>query len=415
MPSAGRAKTHDDVLEDIAKAVPGFGGLFQDSTGQVVAYLLDPATQSSDAEPVIRDGLQAARQWGISDLNRLANASISFKKGRYTFLSLMAWKRTLYATAIPAGTVLAGIDKRTNQVYAAVVNEPTRTAWRSLARLAGLPDDALRVELMDPVGPSIGLRDAVRPTAGGVQIMEYNNGLPVGICSMTGNVVVAWDPNNRYFVTASHCSKKMWDLDPGSNEWHQPAFPNLIAVGEAKDPLPFSGTGCPSGKLCRYSDATLVQYSETSAWQLGRLAITPNLNPLSITSFQQYTAPPWFFWGQASRFKTGRTTGTTAQSYPNQLTCLDFYPDSAVYAQAGVTIGSNWALLCQTKAILMVAAGGDSGAPMYWYEGLPYTTPHFDGVYHAGGLPNQSADRIYSTEYGINADLGVGYYWLSWY
>jgi hypothetical protein len=339
--------------------------------------------------------------------------------GQYTFHQLAEWKRALYANPVPSSTVLTGIDKRANRLLIATSSPEAEEQWRAIVRRGGIPDGATRYEEMAPPKPSVGLRDVVRPTAGGVQITEYNNGLPVGTCTMTGNVVAGFDPDpaNKYFVTASHCSKKMWGTDPGSNEWHQPAFNNLIAVGEYKDPLPFAGNGsdCPIGKLCRYSDATLIKYSVPSAWQLGRLAITAGLNQMTITSFQQYTAPPWFFWGSAQRVKTGRTTGYTASATGNYLSCVNFYPDSVAYASVGVTIGSNWAMLCQNKALLMIAAGGDSGAPMYWYESVPYTNPHFDGIYHAGGAANTAADRIYSTEYGINIDLGVGYFGLWWY
>ena len=193
----------------------------------------------------------------------------------------------------------------------------------------------------------------------------------------------------------------MWGVDPDSVHlrWHSPSgATDSMASGEVADPAPFSGSGCPSGKACRWTDAVLVRYTDTSAW-IGKVALAFGSSPFTITGYLTYHEAPWYVEGWPALAKTGRSTGsrwvTSAVNY-----CYNFYPDSATYQSAGVTIRSNWAMLCQNSAAL-VSSSGDSGGPVYAYQ--PDGLTYLDGILHA----SSGATTIWSTAGGLLWDLDI--------
>lgn len=413
----GAVLTHDEILSLISDRIPGFGGLHQSSNG-ITVFLLNPGRDSAMTEPVMRAVLRSAASSGRYELSSLANSPIQFVQGEFGFRQLTDWKRSFYKRRVPTGTVFVEIDKFENRLRVTTSRMNAQSDWSAIAAAEGVPNGAVLFSTADAPHPDVDLQSVVRPTAGGVQLVMYNNGSSQGVCSLGANAALWSNSGGKYFVTASHCSHNMWSTDTGTQEWHQTGG-NQIGAGEAADPSPWpNGTldqfgnpmFCYSGMLCRFSDATLVPYTDGSAWQLGRLAIAGTTSPFVISQFQQFGAPPCYYCPSTTQYRTGRSSGTRTGSY-NRYNA-DFFPDSATYASVGVTIRSNWVMLNQTYVPNMYATGGDSGGPMFHYEQSDTynTNPIFDGIYHAGN----SSHRIYSPV-GNLAELGANLWDIYFY
>lgn len=404
--------THDDILEALVVDIPGFGGLYRDSASSVVVFLTEMSAAGS-AEATIRRALERADGQGLREFGPMSKARMEFKQGRHTFRELANWRRSLYERGIPAGTIMSGIDKRTNSLLVGLASAADQGRWDELARSAGLPSDVVRYQVMEVPTPRAGVHDRIRPTAGGIQITVAQSQGSF-LCTLGANISYVPDPGNKYFITASHCSNNMWAVDTYPTEWYQATVlpADLIATGEAVDPPPFSGGGCPAGRVCRYSDVTLVKYSVPTAWQLGKMAygaggpVPPPTN-WAITGYHNFVDQPFCcFFEYPWLVKTGRTTGSThggIQSY-----CMDFHLNQQAYANSGVIIGPNWTMLCQYWGTGWVHSGGDSGAPVSGQFGeMPPNDVFFDGIYHAGN----STNFIYSPFANMGNDFGWGSGW----
>lgn len=406
--------TYDETLKRIGIMIPGFGGAYPDA-GRLVVIMKRGSPVGADVEATIRTTLRAVRSTNL--LGRYSEAEYQFIEGDYAFHDLSNHLNNMLSDGVPKGTVFTGIDKRNNRVYVGVAGASARAEWASRAQRVDPIAEFITIQDVEPPRPMVGLRDHQRPIAGGAQIArvwEANGASSAGICSLGANVKRGADPGGRYFVTASHCTFKMWGLDPDSVRlrWYQPNVDSdSVASREALDPAPFSGgINCPSGKLCRWTDVTMVKYTDTTAWQQ-HVAIAGTTSPFNITAYMQYYEQPWYHEGWPWAQKTGRTTGTTAVTYPSLINyCFNFYPDSAVYKnQSGVTIGSNWALLCQNSSTSLTVGSGDSGAPVFanWGDG-PVGYVYLDGIFHAGN----STIAIWSPASGIWFDMEWS---ITWY
>ncbi|MBC7927422.1 MAG: hypothetical protein H7039_17375 [Bryobacteraceae bacterium] len=408
-PRAWRA--HDDVLDAIADRVPAFAGLYVDSTG-IVVLLTDPATPHATVEAAIRPVLAAAEVSGHFELSRASHAPVRFERGEFAFAQLRSWKRGLYRHEVPKGTVFVGIDNRSNRLAVSVTSFQVREEWDRMATAEGVSSRAIEFNYMSPPFPmTANLRDSVAsPTAGGLQITHSG-----GTCTLGANVGLSSQPGANYFITASHCSNNMWAVDASNDIWYQPAYPRRVGAGEDTDPAPFTGSPCPSGRVCRWSDATLVRYDGDSIGSVGRVTranSVPSGSPApTISYFEQYAWPSCFWCGLVTNTKTGRTTGTT--TFSANYSSQDYYPDSAAYAGVGVLIRSNWVILSQNVFTSGAALGGDSGAPVYAYENGPPYYPLLTGIYHAGNAAGTS--RVVSPLAGVANDLAGGYFNLIFY
>jgi hypothetical protein len=417
----------DDVLSAIGDQLPGFGGLYEDSTG-IVVFLTDPPSQQLRAEQAIRPILAQSDGSGHFLLARLANAPIRFRQGQHTFAELQQWKRALYGHQIPTGTVEVGIDKRTNRLLVGVSRKEAATAWGHLVSIERVPNTAIHIEEMETPVPNVTVQSQVRPTSGGTQIIESGPNRN-RTCTLGANVTLPYaSPGDLFFLTASHCSDVMWGSD-GPGTWYQSLITtgHDIATVEAMDPVPVTNGGspypggfsisCPSGKLCRWSDATLVRYSDPSLGSLGKVAVATSVlypNVATILSFKQYGTPRCFYCPAGPIYKTGRTTGTTQGS--GNTVDVDFFPDSAAYAAVGVTIRGNWVMISQTRQSSMVADGGDSGAPVFLYDSnTDFTNPWLLGIYHAGNCSGCSGNRYISGLANVANDLAGGYWNMFYY
>ena len=103
----------DDLFAKVATQVPGFGGMFIGTDGQLWAYLLD-TSQRAAAQQAIREVFAQAQ---------LPAGELQVLQGQYGFLQLKTWhdRQRLTTLALP-GVILASIDEETNRLHIGVAN-----------------------------------------------------------------------------------------------------------------------------------------------------------------------------------------------------------------------------------------------------------------------------------------------------
>ena len=167
------------------------------------------------------------------------------------------------------------------------------------------------------------------------------------------------------FITNAHCTYELWAAD--GTPFYQPLPPLLGNYIGAELDDPGAARTCRKGSLyylCRYSDAVLVEYADDVDFAVGRIARTTwrSTNPTQSGSTTIDPADPYFevFWvdkypshGETVH-KMGVTTGWTSGTVVS--TC-----ETALWVVM--------ALACQYRATY-ASAGGDSGAPVFKWDGV---------------------------------------------
>jgi hypothetical protein len=156
-----------------------------------------------------------------------------------------------------------------------------------------------------------------------------------------------------------------------------------------------NGSGCPRGRVCRYSDSNFSEGAGGVLFTLGGIAKTtgPNNGSLQIAGAFTIVDEGAATMGQTAN-KVGRTTGW-GQGVVTR-TCVN----------TGVS-GSNIVLLCQDfveNDAVQIVAGGDSGSPVF-----SISPNGGDNVTLLGNLwgGNSSGTLfVYSPISGIERELG---------
>lgn len=340
----------DRELAELARAVPGFGGVSRRPDGSAILYLTDPSRSAAAKQAIAA----RSRLLGGIDASR-----IEVRAARFDYVRLTDWRARLRAELDVPGLVFLDIDESTNHLRIGVVQGTSHGMVESAVTRLEVPANAVSIEDASPVRFSTTLREHVRPTHGGLQItFRAGPAFPPGsffLCTLGFNARVARS-SDTYLVTNSHCSG-----DAGGNQHTEifqpvPAPENLIALEHA-DPDYFSD-GCYPNFRCRFSDASLARYVPGVEATVGTIARTA-LRGLTSGSLVIDDRQPTFTITDRQPFsvvgetldKVGRTTGWTVGSAV--FTCVD-----VLIADAGV------ALLCQ-DGFLTGVGGGDSGSPVF--------------------------------------------------
>ena len=359
----------------LARAVPGFGGLYLDAQGAPTIYLKD-VRKRGEAERALAPFLQA---------HGIGGGQLKVKKGDYDWAELESWltSATAEALAVP-GAVFVDADEASNRVRIGVERGGVGRIRAALARLR-VPDAAVIVEETAPVtyavatAPKTGasLQGAWRPTIGGIQI-----NFPGFLCTLGFNV------GGGSFITNSHCTTTQGGTE-NTPYWQptQTSRPTQIAR-EAADPAYATGGTCPSGRRCRRSDASRATYINSTTYTVGRIAKTGRPGrSLTVTGQFSITAEGSAVVGQVVN-KVGRTTGWSQGSVVQ--TCANYNVS-----------GSNVTQLCQT-AVSATVGSGDSGSPVFRITSGTNVT--LVGILWGGSGSNLF---IYSPLGQIEAELGA--------
>jgi len=375
-----QARTVDERYALIARDVPGFGGMYQDETGTLNVYLLDPG-QEGRARAAIASVMRRETE----------GRGLRVRRGTFGFTELEGWRRKLPAVMAIEGVVLSDIDERQNRLRVGVANAAAGQRVRDLLGRLGIPEDAVVVDETDPIGRTATLRDRVRSTMGGLQIAYSGS-----VCTLGFNVSRNFTPG---FVTNSHCTNVQGGVE--GTEYFQPIVGGTNYIGvEVIDP-PYSPAGtemggytCPAGRRCRFSDAAFVQNTQDQSQGYVARPTSRGRYSGSITIGSNgpfvFTSQSGVVFSGSQVDKVGRTTGWTYG--PVTSSCVDVNVNN-----------SDITLFCQ-NLVDAGAGSGDSGSPVFTWDGGYYGLSTLHGI--LWGSNGAGTSFAFSTIGNVERELG---------
>ncbi|HEX9729550.1 MAG TPA: hypothetical protein VGA37_13670 [Gemmatimonadales bacterium] len=367
--------TLDEVYIRLNEAVPEFAGLYFDSTSTLVLKVTRPerAAQvlaslgTNDALAAV-EGVRSAIEHGRT---RFEFAAVSFRE-------LLAWVDSLYMLR-PEGMVWLDADEMNNRVAIGVENSEAIVRVEAAAVGLGIPRVMFQIDVTGRPRRQTSLRDRIRPIPGGVKA-DGALACTIGANAETGT--------SSGFIISSHCTPGWGVVDGRAFYQNAIGSGNFVGFEVADPPLippqtycnPVINPSCcsaPDG--CRYSDAAFVAYAVGTSHQFGLLARPTNFTgsttinsskPRFVIGSAPLTILPLgavvYKSGQAGGARTGTVTGTCFR----YLKWFDTSRGDNVTAD----------LLCQTQANYQ-GAGGDSGGPVFTWDGLSDTVT-FRGIHN---------------------------------
>jgi hypothetical protein len=343
----------DAVFVRMTQDIPRFGGLYFDEEG--VLNVVVAGTSRMSAEVAANTVERWAPALGI---DASAVSRVAVRSGRYDFRQLAAMRnqadRVVWGIR---GVVFTDADEKANRVHIGVEDEAASAAVARALDLLGIPSDALLISITEPEFPMQGLRDRVRPVAGGLQINFVGS-----LCTLGFNVRAPQRPGVHGFVTNSHCTAARGQVTR-TPYWQPTGSPDTTHTNfigrEAHDPPFFNDPPCPStANLCRWSDAAGVRYAagiDNAFGQIyrptaiGSLTIDPATPRFNITAERPRTIVG------DSIHKVGRTTGWSHGTITGS--CQNVGVSGTTPQQI---------MLCQDRySVTPGTQGGDSGSPMF--------------------------------------------------
>lgn len=394
------ARDLDEILAAVADTVPGFGGSFADSAGNVYVYL-KLQFQSGNVNRVKTAAVEYAR----SSLPHLGNVSaevVQVLAGRYDWRELYGFKQLASKFVTGLGDATIDIDETTNRVKVGLENERAVTAAKLRMAKLGLPGDVFEFRQQGRIFLDATLRDRMRPTIGGLAATIGNAIAQVctlGFSAMKYLPDGSLDPT-LYAVVAAHCTTSMGSVDGSSVHQFVPGSSNYVGFEVADPPWQY----LPSGPYhYRYSDAALIAYvGESEAWHTWIHSTWPGSIEIKDGGFQvisQEVGQPGLGYpvGKVGG-ATGYTWGSVTESCVNVI-AADFFP-----------ISGSHRLLCQFGANYW-ADREDSGAPVFQIVagGDPQWGPYVKLVgLHWGHRGTVTEGKRYFSSFAkINQELGT--------
>ena len=422
---AGASLSNEELGESpfqlaLAREIPGFGGVFYEPGEERLVVAVTEAG---------RDELPAARRAvgeAMNQLGPLAGApEVLGRVVEYSFLELATHRARLrpYLFELPEWVSL-GVDEEFNRIRVGVTDLAVRSAVMEIAAQLEVPDAMLNIVRESPTERRIAIADESPPSraealplpwprklndripdrvlAGGYEAAaEFGD----GACSIGFTAVLKQWPVTKVFVSASHCTVKLFradeeDDDDLPGDWIQPEDPhprNLVG-SELLDPETWR---CGFFWLfrCRNSDAALIEVDVDHAdIAIGKIARTRTRQRycelLSCDRLINQDNPTFTittdFWVVLDNMmldKVGQKTGWT-YGWATE-TCTD------ILADEGVVMKCN-------HVTSLLSRGGDSGAPVFWIAD-PYL--RLVGIMWGGPVGEYRTTYISSLDQ-IRKDLG---------
>lgn len=363
----------------LARAIPGFGGLYLDADGVPTVHLTDPG-QRPAAERVLAAFM--AREGRGADQLRV-------RQGRFAYADLEHWHERAWPAVFAEGraVVFTDVDEADNRVTIGVSDPSAAPAVRAIAARHGVPEEAVQVEVVEPIRQLVSLQGLNDPIRGGVQIHFPGFLCTLGFPAVSGS--------QASFITNSHCTTTQGGTE-GTPYWQPLSSVDGTQVGtEVDDPVYFTGSGCPGGRQCRYSDSSRARQEPGRAFELGSIARTsgPNNGSLEVTG--AFTITGTYAQSGVGQNcpvtgkvlnKMGRTTGWSQGQITNSC----------------VNVGVSGTRIVQLSQVIVAAnvAGGDSGSPVFGDISGSNVTLY--GILWGGG----SSTFVYSPFVNIEHELG---------
>lgn len=371
----------DRVSWDIAKQLPGFGGLYWDDAGNLHVFLTD-LSLADRAKQAFATKLASRRPGMITRPS--GPRSVIIHQGRYDVRQLIQWRRLARDVALTVpGTYSVGVSGSTNTIAVGVETPAAGSALLAAMAAAGLPPDAVTVIIGAGPKRTESLSSQPDTIEGGFRVEHFlmrNTYYYTGQCTLG---LIGILDQVSVIATASHCTADHHGVE--GTELYQPFTYDGRKIGdEYIDPpwedyrsngdCPFEPSGNPRSNgqpmYCRYSDVALYTFAPGVIGWIGRMArtefyregaglvgsttIDSNFPYFRITGRQDYVDI-----GDPVH-KIGATTGwTMGRVY---LTCRDIWPSNPE---------ENWYVFCANEVANAGDEAGDSGAPAFILPGVP--------------------------------------------
>jgi hypothetical protein len=277
---------------------------------------------------------------------------------KFALSQLIAWKSAV-SVKFSGIEGITGIDadESINRLRISVSSASAAGAINSIVAAAGVPAEAVKIDVSAKAVALGSLRGTFRPTGGGVQIQSWDGG---PVCTIGFNVTTSTGLNG--FVTASHCLNRFSQPGQTGLKVGQPMDAYGYYVGVATNNPLWNRTDpeCAGYQSCTIADVMFVKYDVASTLSK-RVAFTasPGLNEqggsITVTGWWDNVVAPAasLFIGQSVDKVspiTGWTRGTISQTCVNTVT--EF------------TVGEHMNL-CVDAVTGSRVANGDSGAPVF--------------------------------------------------
>jgi len=274
-------RSDEKPFDDIAQRVPGFGGYFRSSAGELVLV----STRATEKAALLTEGANVMAQLRrVLPESRLT--AVRIVDGKFSFWQLAQVRDLLFEQALGRVPGVQGLDldEQANRVSVGVTQAGKEAARQEVIRLvrdAGL--DTLAVALVAYEQPRVQSTPAILappPSPGwslGASWSEIVGGIQWAAMPRrafcTVGAVVDWN-GQRGFITASHCSQDFFNLE--YTLAYQPDTNSSLGsmATEQADP---AGTNCWSwGQFsylpCRDSDASYFVSSGAMPMNKGLIA-----------------------------------------------------------------------------------------------------------------------------------------------
>ena len=362
-------------------------GCFSTKRGNSSCILLRPARVSKEELMTVLSGTRYFR--GFFEQESAVD-DLVISEGQFDFGQLSQWRNSVLRQIPGSNIAFLDVDERRNRVLIGVEELAVTDRVSSELSIMGIPKEAVVFEESGPIEIDATLRDRFRPMRGGLEIGLESG----GFCTKTVPVRLASATNGVGFLTNSHCTDVRGGVE--NTQYTQDADDSEIVGTELYDPQFFTGSSCPSGYQCRYSDSAFIEYKADQyySFDYGGIARTTwrgQSSGSTTIAGNHFTVNDHGTAGVGTEVnKIGRTTGWTYGNVENS--CVD--------VNISQVIGANTYLLCQNYAGYG-AGGGDSGSPIFTWQGG-------DMVYLVGvhwGRNTGLGVAIYSPWDGIQADI----------
>lgn len=348
----------DDILR-LEGYLPGFGGLFIDSTGHVAVYA--PANANADSVRAIlaqHDTVWHLREPFAHQMS--AGNQVHVLTGQYPFSYLVVWAR-MFSTQLRAdeGIVSVDADEAHNRVSIGVSDTGATSTVLAMAAGVGIPTGVIRVNVTEPRRLLSTLQDPFSTRVGGIQI--WTSGFYGGTCTLGFNATTSTGITG--FITASHCSP--YSLGAGGTGatvyQNGSSWPVGTIVNNPAWNIVDPTCGSYSGAGCTYADVMMVKYNTGIAnqkWVMYTTSVGTGGASGSITTAGTYQVNATTFYPVTGDVvdKMGRTTGWTRGTISN--TCQTVLVINSTTGQSGVVLCSNQVTGAHSDA-------GDSGGPVF--------------------------------------------------
>jgi len=387
-----KLKTLDDQFADVAKRAPEFGGMFLGPNEQKLQVYL--TNISKDKVDAVRRAIVA-----VFGAAAIPKGGIEALQGQYGFLQLNEWYTRIQASIWSTpGITFTDIDEAKNRL-AIGVEQPEGEARviEQLGRL-GVPREAVVIQVTGPIQPlshSLGM-----PNSNAAWPYLWDAGYVISriLCNSSGGLArgtAGFNVTGAFglgFITNSHNTAARWNLDtnlgfPAATIYRaSAAYPAQVVGKEIADPQGFTGSPCPAGVKCRYSDSALIRYNSDVKFGRGRIGRTTAITTSAASAVLtiDHSGIPSGAFGIISRptmayfvgvplnkvgMRTGWTSGrisTTNATFPAtgltaSLICSGGLLDPT-QAPAGSLYLSQYVVSDTANDVVEV---GDSGSPVF--------------------------------------------------